>query len=83
MKKNCKDRSTKTQDRKSNQEKRKQTKCHMERSCLIVYLIAGLIKLMLNKTPYIKISQYCPKQYESFGGNINVNPINPIPVLPL
>ena len=55
----------------------------MERSCLIVYLIAGLIKLMLNKTPYIKISQYCPKQYESFGGNINVNPINPIPVLPL
>ena len=34
---------------------------------MIVHLIAGLIK----KTLY-KMSQYFPKPYEPFGGNINV-----------
>ena len=53
----------------------------MERLSLIVYLISGLIKLMLNKTPYIKIIQYFPRQY--FGRDIKVNPINPVSVLPL
>ena len=35
---------------------------------MVIHLIVGLIKMML----YIKMSQYSPKPYEPFGGNISV-----------
>ena len=34
---------------------------------MIIHLIAGLMKMILNKT-----SQYLPKPFEPFGGGINV-----------
>ena len=37
---------------------------------LIIHLISGLIKMR-----YMKMSQYFPKPYESFRGEINVNKI--------
>ena len=37
---------------------------------LIIHLISGLIKMC-----YMKMSQYFPKPYESFRGEINVNKI--------
>ena len=46
---------------------------------MIVHLIAGLIKnltksnsIELMQFYHIKTSQYCPKPYEPFGGDINV-----------
>ena len=36
---------------------------------MIIHLIAGLIK---KPSKYIKMSQFFPKPYEPFGGNINV-----------
>ena len=35
---------------------------------IMVHLIAGLIKLMLNEIPYIKMGQYFPKPYQPFWG---------------
>ena len=35
---------------------------------MIIHLIVGLTKRML----YMKMSQYCPKEYEPLGGDINV-----------
>ena len=35
---------------------------------MIIQLIVGLIK----KKPHIEMSQYFPKPFRSFGGNINV-----------
>ena len=44
---------------------------------VIIDLIAGLSKKMLNEIllnsiPLYKMSQYFPKKYEPFGGDINV-----------
>ena len=38
---------------------------------ILVYLIAGLIKMILNEIPCMKISQYFPKPYYPFRGDIN------------
>ena len=39
---------------------------------MIIHSIAGLIKKMFNEIHHIKMSQYFPKPYEPFGGDINV-----------
>ena len=39
---------------------------------IIIHLIVGLIKKILNKFLCIKMSQYFPKPFRCFGGNINV-----------
>ena len=38
----------------------------------IIHLIVELIKKMLNEISCIKMSQYFPKPFETFGGDINV-----------
>ena len=45
---------------------------------MIIYLKVGLIKKHWMKFPCIKMSQYFPKPFRSFGGNINVkvDPLN-------
>ena len=42
------------------------------RKDMIIHLIVGLIKKTLNEIPCIKMSEYFPKPFRSFGGNINV-----------
>ena len=39
---------------------------------MIIHLIVGLIKKILNKFFSSQMSQYFPKLFRSFGGNINV-----------
>ena len=39
---------------------------------MIIHLIAGLIKIILNEISFTKMSQYFPKPYEPFDGDINV-----------
>ena len=39
---------------------------------MIIHLIAGLIKIILNEISCTKMSQYFPKPYEPFDGDINV-----------
>ena len=39
---------------------------------IIIHLIAGLIKIILNEISCTKMSQYFPKPYEPFDGDINV-----------
>ena len=65
-KKNCK-RQIKKNLELNRSLKGKETSCMLNGKVMIIRLIVGLIKNIL-----YKISQYFPKPYEPFGGDINV-----------
>ena len=52
--------------------KEKGIKCMWNGKSMIIHLIVGLIKNIFNEILSLQMSQYFPKLFRSFGGNINV-----------
>ena len=72
MKKNCKRLIKKNSEQKKYLEK-KVINYMLNGKVMIIHLIAGLIKkINVVALQHIKMSQYFPKPYEPFGGDINV-----------
>ena len=76
LKKNCKKQIKKNLEQ-NNYLKEKVINCASNGKGMIVHLIVGVIKRILNKTFLneilsLRMSQYFPKPCKSFGGNINV-----------
>ena len=44
----------------------------LNRKYVIIHLIVGLVKMILNDLLCVKMSQYFTKPYEPFDGDINV-----------
>ena len=72
MKKNCKRLIKKNSEYKKYLEK-KTINYMLNGKVIIIHLIAGLIKkIQCDSIDCIKTSQYFPKPYEPFGGDINI-----------